>query len=250
MSHSLAATSLACGVAHLSQRLVPEQRVVIHPDLAIQCNQTAGCGHDQRVDFNHRKIACHEQAVQVLGQFAEFSNLCAGQIQAESQCATLKILQPQNRIAIFLEDFFRRIFCNFFDFHAAFAGGDQCDALGFAIHGQAEVKFARNRQRFFDQQARHQLSIRRILVSHQRFAEQRIRRFMASCSRSDQLHPAGLAASTCMDLRLDHPGCAAQLRHCCVHLGYAVYRHTARRGNSIFAQHLFSLIFMQVHKDS
>ncbi len=234
-------------IAQHSQILLPVQRVVVDADLAVQRHQFAARRHHQRVDLDQRQIVLHEQLEQAFRHPGKGSDLRTLQVQAESDIAALKILQPPHRIAYFAQDLVRIGACDFLDFHTAAAGSHQHDALGFAVHGQAEVNLARDIQRLFHQQARHHLSVGCVLVSHQTAAEQRAHAMNQIVQGAHHAHPARLAASAGVNLRLDHPGISTQMPR--RHLGLAciVQHHAARRGNALIAQQLFCLIFVQIH---
>ena len=98
-----------------------------------------------------------------------------------------------------------------FDVHAAGRGCHHDDAFQRAIHQHRQIKLPRDRQGLFDQQPVHGLAVRRILVGHQRLAQQAIGKGLRFSGRLDDFHAACLAASASMHLGLDHPGIARDL---------------------------------------
>ena len=148
-----------------------------------------GC-HDQRVDLHHGQIAFHEQPVQPLGQTCRTRRSASpSSPRPNARARHWKSCKPssgsQNSFRIFSGVAWATSSISM----PPLAGGDQRHALGFAIHRQAEIKLARDRQRFLDQQARHRLAVGGILVGHQLLAEQRFDRFAAAPRETSPASP-------------------------------------------------------------
>ena len=119
--------------------------------------------------------------------------------------------------------------------------------LGFAIDQQREIQLARDRQRFFHQHLVHRLAVGRILIGHQLPAEQRSSHGTHVVEALHHFDAARLATPAGMDLRLDHPGLAAQFVGG-IDRGIGTCRNDATwRVNVARPQYVFGLILVQVH---
>ena len=78
--------------------------------------------------------------------------MAAGDADAEGQLARLEGLQAEAGLDGFLEDELGGFRGDFFDFHAAGGGGHEDGLARGAVEDDAEVEFALDGQRFFDEQ--------------------------------------------------------------------------------------------------
>ncbi len=133
------------------------------------------------------------------------------------------------------------------DFHAAGRGRHDHDPLGFAVEHEAQVEFALPFHRRLDPQARNQLAARTGLLGHQGPAQQVLGGGLDLAVVAAQLDTARLAAPAGMDLRLDHPGIAADLACPVGRLLGTVRQAPARHRHAEPGQQLLGLILVNVH---
>ncbi|MNZ97701.1 hypothetical protein D3C78_1169540 [compost metagenome] len=107
-------------IAHFAQVRLAEQRVTVSAQFAVEADQIALRGNNQRVDFDQRQIALEENLRQAHEDLGELLNQFAFQTQFERQLATLIWHWTCQRIDSHFVDQMRRFFRHFFDFHAAF----------------------------------------------------------------------------------------------------------------------------------
>ena len=141
----------------------------------------------------------------------------------------------------------RRLVRHFLDVHAAFGGDDEGDAAGGAVHQRREIKFALDGRAVFDIEALDQAARRAGLMGDQGHAQDALGFLLHVLDGFDHLDAAALAAAAGMDLRLHHPDRAAQFL-------CRRDRFLHREGGLAFgdghaesAQHLFCLIFVDIH---
>jgi hypothetical protein len=113
------------GVVHRAQLRLTVQRVAVDTDLRVEAVQVALLGDHQRIDFYQRQILVDEHLSQTHENLHELLDLVTGQAQLEGQFTALVGLWSHQRIDRGAEDFLRRLFGDFFDFHTAFSGGHE-----------------------------------------------------------------------------------------------------------------------------
>ena len=126
-------------VAHFAQIRLAEQRVAVSAQLAVEADQIALFGDNQRVDLDQRQVALKENGRQAHENFSELLNLFTFQTQFKRQFTTLVRHRARQRIEGDLMDQMRSLFRHFFDFHAAFGGGHEDHATGAAVNYRAQV---------------------------------------------------------------------------------------------------------------
>jgi hypothetical protein len=157
------------------------------------------------------------------------------------------ILQARGRVDLDLVDFFRMRCSHFLDVHAAFARGHQHDALRDAVGDHRHIEFLLDVGAFFDQQAAHFLAFRAGLVGDQLHAEDLVRVLAHLLERLGHLHAAALAATACMNLRLDDPDRTAEGLGGLHRFVNTQARDATRHRDAVLPQDFFSLVLMDFH---
>ena len=86
-------------VTHVSELLLPSERVVVHAHFAVQRHHAPIGGNHQRIDFQQAQVGVGEKLVQCAQHAGEITDMTAAKPQAKRQIAALKFLQTQQRIA-------------------------------------------------------------------------------------------------------------------------------------------------------
>ena len=96
------------------------QRIRVNADFGVYAQNFAIFAHRQRIDFKQRKIVFNKGLIGGRHDLHKLRNLLIFQLQGKAHFARLKRLQPDQRIDLDLNNFFRGFFGNFFNFHTAF----------------------------------------------------------------------------------------------------------------------------------
>ena len=230
---------------------MPEHRIAIKIDLAIQRRQLAILGRDEGIDLQQRAVRLDKGAVQPSHKRDRLVDLRAFESQLERQLASLERLQTNYRLDIFLEDCVRILRRDFFNFHPARFRSHKHHLRRLAIHHDTEIKLAIDLRRFLNQQSLHFLPGRPRLVRHQRHAKNVFGVLRGLFQRLRHLHPAALAAPSGMNLSLDDNGHIAGTEKL---FGSRIGllqrgRHLAcRHGNAILPEDLFRLVLVNFHR--
>ena len=233
-------------VAQLGDLRPAEQGVVVEAHLGVERQDAPFLGDDQRVDLDHGGVELAEGAVAAEDGADGRGDLAGLEAQREGELARLEALHadggldrdPDQRLGLVVRDLL--------DLHAAGRGGHDHDPLGLAVEHEAQIELAPPLHRRLDIDPRHQLAARPGLLGHQRLAEQLLGRGLDLAVVPAQLDAAGLAAPAGMDLRLDHPGLAADLARPVGRLLGAVGEPAARDGHAEPGEQLLRLIFVNV----
>ncbi len=113
-----------------------EEAIVVERDLAIQGDQALFLRDDQRVDLYQRRILLHEQPIEIPQHFHERSDhrrFKLLQTKSKRHIAAVVPLEAHCGINRFLDDLFRCLCSDLFDFHPAFGAGNERRPPGVAI---------------------------------------------------------------------------------------------------------------------
>src|SRR5512145_65862 len=125
------------------------------------------------------------------------------QLQCVGQPPALKRLQADYRIDQFLKNFFRMRRRHFFDLDAAFGGADHGYPRLGTIEHHAQVELPCDIDALLDEHLAYFTPFRAGLMGYEFFAEHLLGRAFSAFGTRRELHAAGLAAPTGMDLRFD-----------------------------------------------
>jgi hypothetical protein len=107
-------------------------------------------------------------------------------------------------------DVLRGFLGHLFDVHAALGRGDEGNCLAVAVNEDRQIQFLGDVGGIGDQHQVHRQGAPTGLVSDHLGAEHALGCRTHLVQRLAELDAAGLAATACMDLCLDHPLCSAQ----------------------------------------
>ena len=221
--------------------------VVVEIDLAVERDELAFAGDDQRIDLHQRRVGLDERPVQRLQEWPQDLGAVGAQAQAESQLAHLKRLQARGRANRLAQNGRGILVGDFFDLHAAGSAGHDDRRFDGAVHQDAQVQLALDVLALFDEQALHQAAFRAGLRRDQRHAQNLGGELLRFVHRARQLDAAALAAPAGVNLRLHHDHLGAQaLGDAAGVFGFG-HHLAARRGNAEAAENLLGLIFVNLH---
>ena len=183
---------------------MPHQRVVVEIYFGVERENAAVVGHDQRIDFHQRRVGLDVSLVQSIQQRDQLIHFARLQSQPIADFPRLERRQAGAAVDIFLQDCVGIFLGDLLDLHAARSRGHDHQLRFGAIQQHAEIEFACDRQRFFDQQPSNDAAFRASLVSHQLHAEHVRRQLARLFDGLGDLHTAALAAATGVDLRFHH----------------------------------------------
>src|SRR5699024_2417730 len=198
-------------VAHGGQVRVAELGVVVGVDLAVQRGQRTVFQHGQRVQLDQRQVLLVEQLVQAHHDLRQLAHLPGVQVHGEADIAALVGLQALDEIHLYGVDVLGRLARDLFDVHAAMLGGDERHRTAVTIDQHRQVQLAGDVGGIGDQHHVHRQRAAGRLVGLDVGAEHTLGGVADLVQRVAELHAAGLAAATGVDLRLDHPLFATQL---------------------------------------
>ena len=223
------------------------QRVVVEIHFGVERQHAVVARGDQRIDFGERRVGGFKRAVKVGKEFRRFVHLLGPKPQAEGEFPSLKSLKADGRVHGFVEDFFRMLGGDRFDFDAAFARRYESGPGRRAVEHRAEVELPLHGQAFLDEQAPDEAALGARLRRYQLFPEHLARQPLRFVGASGELHPARFAAPSGVDLRFDDYGPAQVFGRGASLVGRL--RHLASRDrNSKARQDLLRLILVDFHK--
>ena len=190
------------------------ERVGVEIDLGVEADQQASVRHDQRVDFEQAHVLVDEGLVELADHLDALLDLVAFELEGRGDAAADVGRVTGSGIDLHGDDLVRRVVRHLLDVHAAFGGGDEGDARGFAVDQDREIEFTRNGRAFLDIEALHLLAFGSGLVRDQRHAEHALGLRLHVVDGLHHLDAAALAAATSVDLRLHDPHGAAQRFRC------------------------------------
>ncbi len=234
-------------VAHGGQVGVAELGVVVGVDLAVEGGEVAVCEDGQRVQLDQGEILLVEQLVQAKHDLDELVHLLRIQVHLEPEIAALVRLQAFDEIHHEGVDVFRRFGGHLLDVDAAVLGGDERDRLGVAIGEDREVQFLRDIGRVGDQDQVHRQRTASRLVGFHVGTEHALGSGADVIETAAELDATGLAATTGMDLGLDHPLRTTKVLGG-VDSGIGRVGNLARRyGDAVLGEQFFSLVLVEIH---
>src|SRR5271156_5005674 len=127
------------------------ERVVVKNYFCVERNQTAVACNDAGIDFNHGRIRFDKRAVKRLEKWNGGAYNFRREPQSECNFPSLERLETACGVNRLAQNRFRMVFRYFLNFHSARGAGHENRHAGYAIHKDADVKFALDVQPFFDQ---------------------------------------------------------------------------------------------------
>ncbi len=129
---------------------MPEHRVVVEVHLRVEREEIAVFRHDQRIDFQQRRIGGDEGVVERRHDFDRLADLRPLEAEREGELARLVRGKAETRVDVFLEDLLGRLLGDLLDLDAAFLADHQREALARAIQHDAEVQLALDPEALLD----------------------------------------------------------------------------------------------------
>ncbi len=188
-----------------------KQRVGVKVQFAIQSHDAAVTGENEGIDFGERGVGFPEGFVQTLQHGARLRNGGFGHTDLAGGVICFGVFEASGGVDEDFVNFFGGVRGNFFNVHAAFAGGHEHHALGGAIDHHADIQLFFNVRALFDEQAPHLLTLGAGLVGFQLHAQDVGGIRFDFVERFGDLYAATFATAAGVDLRFDHPHFAAEL---------------------------------------
>ena len=237
-------------IAHGDDVRMTEQGVGIEIELAVEGNDGARPGDDQRIDFGQAGIGLPECLVQTLEDDPRLRHRSLGHADFPGNVVGFRVFQTRFRIDEHLVNFLRRMRGDFLDVHAALGRCHQADPLTDPIDDHAEIEFLLDVGALLDQQAADLLTLRAGLMGLQLHAEYRLGVLPDFVGGLRHLDATALAAPAGMDLCLDHPNLAAESSCGGDRLIYREAGKATRGGHAILPQDFLALVLMDFHASS
>jgi hypothetical protein len=164
----------------------------------------------------------------------------------------LPVLPARGGIDRLLEDLLGVLLGDLLDIHAAFGRRHHGDAAGGAVEQHAEVVLVLDREALLDEQALDLLALGAGLRRDELHPEDLLHGLFGIRARLRDLHAAALAATTCVNLRLDDDDLGAALL---LHLRdrrerffNAQRRDADRHRHAVLLEQLLSLVLVDLHE--
>src|SRR5690606_19031033 len=234
-------------VAERLDVLVPEQGVLVEIHLGIERQELAVAGDHERIDLDQAGVEAGEGLVDAAQELDRGADLLALEAQPECEATRVERLQARHRIDRDGEDLFGRLCRDLFDLDAALGRGHQRDAAGRPVHQHAEVQLACDVAPLLDIDAADLLPLGTGLVRDEVHADHRLGSLAHLFDRFDHLDAAALAASACVDLRLDDPDRPVELFRLLHGLFGSVGDAAARHRHPELGEQGLALILVNVH---
>ena len=229
---------------------VAKDRVVVEGNLRVQREELVVLCRDERIDLHQRGVGLDEGLVQALEESDRRVDLRGFQAESKGQLARLPCTQSDGRIDALLEDCLWSLRGHHFNLHAASLRGHEHQLARCPVQHNAQIKFAINGRRFFNQQPLHFLPLRAGLVRHQRHAENVLGIKLGLSARVRHLNTAALAAPSGMNLRLDDHARRAlrkQFAGYCRGFFEVIGHFAPGHGYAVFRQDFLCLILVNLH---
>ena len=236
------------------------ERVGIEIHLAVEADQLAILGHHQRIDLEHAHVFLDKQPVELADHLHALTDLITGQSERERDVAAVEREITRGRIDGQRDDLLRRVVGHLLDVHAACLRRDERDAAGGAIDQRREIQLAIDLRTVLDVEPLHDAASGTGLHGDQRVTQHLLGELTDLVDRLGEPHAtlvagSGLlelafAATTGVDLRLDHPDRAGKLLSRLDGIFHRECSDAIRRSYAILTIELFGLIFMDVHGKS
>jgi hypothetical protein len=169
--------------------------------------------------------------------------------EPESELARLIVLDTRGRVQREREDLLGRVVRDLLDVHAARGGRHDRDPLGAAVDDEAQVQLAVDARARLDVDPIDREPLVPALVRNEPRAEQRLRVLLDLRGGFRELHAAGLAAATRVDLSLDDPDAAAELLGGGFRLGRGFHSDAFGNGNAVLGEQCLRLVFVEIHTE-
>ncbi len=226
------------------------QGAVIEIELRIKRHHVAFLGDHQRIHFSQGTIFIYKNIVQVLHESRCFSDSWFFEMERIRHAQRLEISKADDRVDVFLNDFFRCLCCYVFNRHAATFRAHHDHALRLAIHQEGQVIFFFDMAARFDEEAIYLLALGASLASDQSLAQEFLGIFLHVVQRLGDLDAPRFPAAAGMDLRLHHHDGRIQTHSVQHRILYSESRVAFRHVDAIFAHNLLALVFMDIHNTS
>jgi len=199
-------------VTHFAQIWLAEQGIAVSTQFAIEADQIALSGDHQRVDLDQRQIALQEDGRQTHEDLGELLNQLAFQTQFERQLTALVRHWTCQWIDSHFMDQVWRLFCHFFDFHAAFGRRHEHHATRATVYHRAQIQLFRDVGCRFNQDLVDWLAVRICLVSDQTLAEPMFSKCTNFFFALNNLHTARFTTATSVNLTFNYPRAGTDFR--------------------------------------
>ena len=234
-------------VAQLPQLGMAEERVVVERDLAVEGDDVAARGHDERIDLHERRVGGAEYGPGRLHHAHRARHEPRGQAQPERQPPRLEPRQTEAGIDGLAEDELRRIRGHLLYLHAARRARHDHGPLLRPVDQQAQVQLALDVQPLLHQHARNAAPLGTGLRRDEVAPDQRFRHPRGFFGAGHHLHAAALAPPAGVDLRLDHDAAAEPLRDL-AGLDRGECDLPARHGQPVAGEQRLRLVFVDLHR--
>jgi anthranilate phosphoribosyltransferase len=226
---------------------VAEERVVVEGHLGVERDELAVACNDAWIDLEHGRIGVDKRAIERLQKRYGVGSNLDGQAHSKRNLARLIWLQADDWLNHFAKNRAGIVLGDFFNFHAACGAGHKNHFAFGAIDQQPKIQFAFDFQAFFDEQALDDAALRSSLVGDQFHAQHLTGNFGGLIGGARELHPAGLAAATGVDLRLDDANIGTQPLRAFARFFLAERNFALGRGYTVARENRLRLIFVNLH---
>ena len=179
------------------------QRAVVEVQLRIESDDIIFLCQDHRVDFSQRAVLADEDLVEILHESSCLVDSDLFEMETVSHALCLEISKADDRIDVFLQDFFRMLSSYRFNIHAAGFRTHHDDAFCLTVDEEGQVVFLLDMAARFDQKTGDLLAFRAGLFCYECLAQDFSCILTDFIKRMSDLDAACFAASACMDLCLD-----------------------------------------------
>src|SRR5690606_2061176 len=235
-------------VAQLDDLGLPVERVVVEIHLGVERDQIAPFGDHQRIDLDQAGVELGERAADAAHERYRLAHLAALEPEGERDPAAVERLEADHRVEADPDDLLGRLGRNLLDVDPALGRGHQGEARGRPVDQRREVELARDVAAVLDVDAAHLPALGPGLMGDEGHAEHLLGQLAHLLDRLGELDAAALAAAAGVDLRLDHPGRAAERTRRRLGLLGRV-RHLAREhADAEVLEQRLGLVFVNVHQ--
>ena len=137
-------------VPHLGNFRLPVKGVVVKIHFRVERDDIAASSHDERIDFDQRRVEFRESLIHSRQKFDSRRNLLSFEAETEGDLAGIKAFHPEDRVDRHLNDFLRGFLGDFLDIHAAFRGGHDRNSACDPVHQDTQINFSRDITAVFD----------------------------------------------------------------------------------------------------
>ena len=218
---------------------MPEEGIVVDRHFGIESHPLAAAGQHQRVDLGQRRIFFHIRVVELPGDGCEPGDLVWSETESKTDLPRLPWVKAEKRIDQGTDDALWPLAGDLFDVNAALGTGHDDVLAAGAIKGNAEIELLGDIGRWGNQ-----------YLSHDVTADVETKNRRGSVAGlgwcAGQLHSAGFATTTGVNLSLDHDRTTGGLGD-----RFRVLRRgsdfAAIGANTVGRKELRRLVLVQVH---